>query len=78
MRLLKWLFQPAYVLLIIVVVALYVNREAVFPEKVAESLEAEALVARISTTTREINKSIFLYIIILLQVKYLNNLAFSR
>jgi hypothetical protein len=37
-RLLKWLFQPAYLLLIIVVVALYVNREAVFPEEVAESL----------------------------------------
>lgn len=47
MRLLKWLFQPAYLLLIIVLVALYVNREAIFPEEVAESLEAEALVAKV-------------------------------
>ena len=47
MRLLKWLFQPAYLLLIIVVVALYVNREAMFPEQVAESLEAEVLVAKV-------------------------------
>lgn len=47
MRLLKWLFQPAYLLLIIVLMALYVNREAVFPEEVAASLEAEALVTRV-------------------------------
>ncbi len=47
MRLLKWLFQPAYLLLIIVLVALYVNREAIFPEEVVESLEAEALVAKV-------------------------------
>lgn len=46
MSLLKWLFQPAYILLIIVLVALYVNRAVVFPEEVAESLEAEALVAK--------------------------------
>ncbi len=49
MRLLKWLFQPAYLVLIIVLVALYVNREAVFPEDVAESLEAEALTARVDS-----------------------------
>lgn len=46
MRLLKWLFQPVYILLIIILVALYVNREAIFPEEVAESLEGEVLLAR--------------------------------
>ena len=53
MRLLKWLFQPAYLLLIIVLVALYVNRGLVFPEEVAESLEAEALVARVDELVEE-------------------------
>lgn len=43
MRVLKWLFQPVYLLLIIVLVALYVNRESIFPEEVTESLEVEAL-----------------------------------
>lgn len=47
MRLLKWLFQPAYLLLIIVLVTLYVNREAIFPEEVTESLEAEALAGKV-------------------------------
>jgi tetratricopeptide (TPR) repeat protein len=42
-RVLKWLFQPVYLLLIIVLVALYVNREAIFSEEVTESLEVEAL-----------------------------------
>ena len=47
MRVLKWLFQPVYLLLIIVIVALYVNREAIFSDEVAESLEAEALVGKV-------------------------------
>ncbi len=47
MRLLKWLFQPAYLLLLIVLAALYVNREVIFSREVAESLEAEALVAQV-------------------------------
>lgn len=47
MRVLKWLFQPVYLLLIIVIVALYVNREALFSDEVAESLEAEALVGKV-------------------------------
>ncbi len=47
MRLLKWLFQPVYILLIIVLVALYVNREDIFPEEIAESMEAEELVAKV-------------------------------
>ena len=58
MRLLKWLFQPAYLLLIIVIVALYVNREAVFPEEVAESLEAEALVAKIEDMTNGLREDV--------------------
>lgn len=47
MRLLKWLFQPAYILLIIVLLALYVNRELLFPKEVDDSIEAEALVAKV-------------------------------
>lgn len=58
MRLLKWLFQPVYLLLIIVVVALYVNREAVFPEEVAESLEAEVLVAKVERLVERLRSDI--------------------
>lgn len=47
MRILKWLFQPAYLLLIIVLLAVYVNREAIFPEEVTESLEAGALAGKV-------------------------------
>lgn len=47
MRVLKWLFQPAYLLLIIVLVALYVNRETVFPEEVVASLESEVLMDKV-------------------------------
>jgi len=50
-RLLKWLFQPVYLLLIIVIVALYVNRDEIFPKEVAESLEAKVLVAKIGSIT---------------------------
>jgi tetratricopeptide (TPR) repeat protein len=46
-RILKWLFQPAYLLLIIVLLAIYVNREAIFPEEVTESLEAGALAGKV-------------------------------
>ncbi len=47
MRVLKWLFHPVYLLLIIVIFALYVNREVLFSEEVAESLEVAALVAKV-------------------------------
>lgn len=49
MSILKWLFQPAYLLLIIVLVALYVNREAIFPESVTGSQEAEVLIDKVDT-----------------------------
>ncbi len=47
MRVLKWLFHPVYLLIIIVIFALYVNRDALFSEEVAESLEVEALVSKV-------------------------------
>ena len=58
MRLLKWLFQPTYILLIIVLVALYVNREAIFPEEVAESLEAEALIAKAEDVIEQLRNGV--------------------
>lgn len=48
MRILKWLFQPAYLLFIIVLIALYVNREVILPDEVAESLEVEALTEKVN------------------------------
>jgi len=57
-RLLKWLFQPTYILLIIVLVALYVNREAIFPEEVAESLEAEALIAKAEDVIEQLRNGV--------------------
>ncbi len=47
MRVLKWLFQPAYLLLIIVLVALYINRDTVFPEEVARSLDSDRVVSKV-------------------------------
>lgn len=49
MRVLKWLFQPVYLLLFIVLVALYVNREAIFSERVTTSPQAEELIGKVDT-----------------------------
>lgn len=58
MRLFKWLFQPVYILLIIVLVAVYVNRSALFSPQVAESLEAETLVANASEVMERLRASV--------------------
>lgn len=50
MPLLKWILQPVYLLLLIVVVALFVNRHALFPQKVVTSLEGTVLVGKIEDT----------------------------
>lgn len=57
MRYLKWLLQPAYLLLIIVLITLYVKREQIFPEKVLESTEAQALVDRIDSVVAHLRSS---------------------
>jgi tetratricopeptide (TPR) repeat protein len=56
-RVLKWLFQPVYLLLIIVVVALYVNREAIFPEEVTESLEVAALSDKVESLVERLRSA---------------------
>jgi tetratricopeptide (TPR) repeat protein len=55
---LKWLFQPAYLLLIIVLVALYVNREALFPEAVTGSQEAEVLIDKVDTLVARLRSDV--------------------
>lgn len=57
MAILKWIFQPAYLLLIIVLVVLYVNREAIFSEEVAESLEAEVLLEKADELVEQLRDS---------------------
>lgn len=54
MRVLKWLFHPVYLLLIIVIFALYVNRDVLFSDEVAESLEVEALVGKMDELTERL------------------------
>ncbi|MCW8919054.1 MAG: tetratricopeptide repeat protein [Gammaproteobacteria bacterium] len=49
MRVLKWLFQPVYLLLLIVLVALYVNREVIFSETLTASPQAEELIGKVDT-----------------------------
>jgi tetratricopeptide (TPR) repeat protein len=47
-RALKWIFHPVYLLVIIVLVALYINRETLFPD-LARSGEVETVVGKIET-----------------------------
>ncbi len=54
MKILKWVLQPIYLFLLIVVVALYVNRHSLFPDEVARSIEADALVAKVDRLISEL------------------------
>jgi tetratricopeptide (TPR) repeat protein len=47
-RVLKWLFHPVYLLLIIVAIALYLNRDTLFPD-LAQSTEVGAVVSKVES-----------------------------
>jgi len=56
-RALKWLFHPVNLLIIVVLVALYLNRQTLFPE-LAESPEVRQLVSRVDGVITSINNSV--------------------
>lgn len=57
MRALKWLFHPVNLLIIVVLVALYINRQTLFPE-LAESPEVKQLVSRVDGVIASLNNNI--------------------
>jgi tetratricopeptide (TPR) repeat protein len=54
---LKWLFHPVNLLIIVVLVALYINRQTLFPE-LAESPEVKQLVSRVDGVIASLNNNI--------------------
>lgn len=57
MRVLKWLFHPVNLLIVIVLVALYINRQTLFPE-LSESPEVKQLVSRFDSVIETLDQGV--------------------
>lgn len=57
MRILKWLFHPINLLIIVIVVALYINRHTLFPE-FSESPEVKQLTNRVDSVIDSLNETV--------------------
>lgn len=57
MRVLKWVFHPVNLLIVIVLVALYINRQTLFPE-LSNSPEVQQLVGRVDSVIDAIDEGV--------------------
>lgn len=57
MRILKWLFHPVNLFIIVVLVALYINRQTLFPE-LSESPEVKQITNRVDSVIDTLNETV--------------------